>query len=108
QRNSPDSAGFQPDHGCVRLAMERFAELRHIRGDPIHPPLAWRMRINSLQHARELIGAVLAPHVGPAEEEALLGGQAINWRWFFSSESAHKRHISNAQAAIVGDVLPQG
>src|SRR5712692_648910 len=74
----PDPACVVPHHRRIGLAMEGVAELRHIRGDSIHAPLAWGMGIHSYPHSRELVGAVVAPHVRPAQEEALLGGQAIN------------------------------
>src|SRR3954463_15428093 len=74
----PDPAGGRGDHRVPGLAGEGALELGHVRDDAVGPVTARRMRVGQGTHPRRLIGDVLAPGLRPAEEEPLLGREAID------------------------------
>src|SRR5919109_4267216 len=73
----PHPALGLPHHRSARLARERLLEFGHVRDDAVHTIAAGRVRIGLREQALELGPPILAPHLTPPEEEALLGGEAI-------------------------------
>src|SRR5206468_3275256 len=51
---------------------------------------------------------LLAPDLGEAEEEALLGGEAVDRPLRPAGELLLERRVGDPQTAVVGDVLAQG
>src|SRR6202171_1873608 len=59
-------------------AMERLLELRHVLHRPVHAERPLCMRVGQSATGLLLGRHVLAPHLGKAEEEALLGREAVD------------------------------
>src|SRR5882672_9282351 len=77
---SPGPAGVLAHHRLARLAGEGLLELLHVRDGADDAELARRVRVGLRELARLRLRHVLAPHVGEAEEEALLRREAIDGR----------------------------
>src|SRR5262245_382133 len=104
---SPDAALRFPQHRRVWSARERLLELGHVRDDAVDA-VAWRRVRVGLRHQAQRFGApVLAPHLTPPEEHALLGREAVERLAWFGSERREVGHQRKAQSAIVGDVLAE-
>src|SRR4051812_40553722 len=79
----PDVAGVLRHHRLSRLAAEGFLELRHILHNPVHAELAGRVRIGVDLKAQIFRPLLFTPHASEAEEEALLGREAVDALTFF-------------------------
>src|ERR1043166_2964485 len=78
--SSPDRAAlrFLVDHLVALLAAERLLERRHVLHGAVHAERALRMRVGE-GAAGLLFGRhVLGPHLREAEEETLLGREAVD------------------------------
>src|SRR6185503_14795384 len=105
---SPGPAGVLPHHRLARLARERLLELLHVRDGADHAEPPRRMRIGLGELTRLGLHHVLAPHVGEAEEEALLRGEAVDVHARLALQGLLERAERHAGAAVVGGVLAQG
>src|SRR3954468_4196163 len=105
----PDAraVGVGTDHWIAILASPRCLELGHVAQWSVHPPLGRRMRIRAHQIPQELRPIELAPHLRPAEEEALLGSKSVDHRLRMRRQRALHRRISDCQTAEITDVLAQ-
>src|SRR3954467_2003324 len=106
-RESPYPAHWRLDHLRRRRTAERLLELGHVRDDADRAEAAWRVGIRAGLEPRDLVGLVLAPHLPPADEESLLGREAVRLAEVVGLEALHQRHPSKAQSAIVGNVLAE-
>src|ERR1017187_2583744 len=74
----PDPAsGFAHD-GRIGLAVVGLLEFRHVSHHAVDPELARRVLIDSGHHAGELRTVILAPDLAPADEQTLLGSEAVD------------------------------
>ena len=103
----PHPAGFLTHHRLSPGAAERTAELRHVRHHPVDAPAPRRVRVRQCQPPRVFVRLVAAPHLPPAEEEALRGGEAVDLRRRFARQRRKQRHVGEAHPARVGRVFPQ-
>src|SRR5450755_555140 len=65
------------------------------------------MWIGSRLHARRLLGGILAPNLGVAQEELLLRRKAVLLPGHMARQAVHERGIREADAAIIRGVLSQ-
>src|SRR5947209_14444356 len=75
---SPHATRLIRCHWRARLAGERFSKFGKIHYDSIHAVLHRRVRIGLCDETQHLGSVVLAPALSVADEEALLGGKAVN------------------------------
>src|SRR5438445_8740759 len=92
---SPRAAGVLPHHRLARLAGERVAELFHVGDGADHAELAGRVGVGLRELAGRLLGLVLAPDVGEAEEEALLRREAVDGRVRLALQRSLQRAIGD-------------
>src|SRR5713101_5959412 len=104
---SPRPAGVLPHHRLAGLAGEGVAELLHVADGADDAVSAGRVRFGLRELAGRLLGHVLAPHVGEAEEEALLRGEAVDERARLALQRLLQRAERDVRAAVVGGVLAQ-
>src|SRR6266704_3682425 len=97
---SPNSARILPHHGRFCFAMICVTKFWHIGDHAVDSPLTWRVGIHSDEHTRQLIATILAPNVGPAQEETLLCRQSISRLRFFPGKNAHQSDIGDAHTAV--------
>src|SRR5438552_15384121 len=105
---SPRPAGVLPHHRLPRLAGEGLLELLHVGDGADDTELTRRVRIGLGELPGLGLGDVLAPHVGEAEEEALLRREALDGRALLALERLLQRAEGHAGAAVVRGVLAQG
>ena len=107
----PDPAGIHRDHGFARGAAKGLAELVEVLHRAIHAPAAGRVRISQRHLASYLLGLVLAPYLGKAEEVALGLGVAIDLvvdGFALRRQGVKQSHVGDAKAAVVSRVFAQG
>src|SRR5262245_9776395 len=75
--SSPHPAGLRADHRRAGLARERLRELRHVHDDAVDAVLPGRVRIRDRVRALVLGPLVLAVPLREADEEALVGREAV-------------------------------
>src|SRR6266550_3373495 len=92
-------------HWIAVLASPRRFELRHVAERPVHTPFGWRMRVGGDQKSEEFRSIQRAPHLCPAEEEALLRSKAVDDRLGMRGEGSLHRRIGDSQTPEVPDVL---
>src|SRR4051812_44128368 len=72
--------GGRAHHRITLFASPRRPEFRHVAQRTIHAPLGWWVGVRAHEVPEELRSIELTPHLRPAEEEALLGCEAVdNW-----------------------------
>src|SRR6266542_2889979 len=101
---SPRPAGVLSHHRLPRLAGEGLLELLHVGDGADDAELTRRVRIGLGELPRLRLGHVLAPHVGEAEEEALLRREAVDGRTGLAFERLLQRTEGHAGAAVVRGV----
>src|ERR1700728_5492129 len=75
--SSPDFAGFGTDHGLACFTTESLLELRQIRDDAVDAVFAGRVRIGNGADVEVLRALAFAGPLAHADEEALVGGEAV-------------------------------
>src|SRR6218665_4159443 len=83
-------------------------ELGHVAHHAIHPVLARRVRMREELLAQCVLAIERAPHLAPAEEEALVTREALDDRRFLAPERQLVGLEGHGQATQVADVLTQG
>ena len=78
---SPDGAFFVWIHERLSAALEGGTELRGVPQRAEHPEAAGRVGVGRHLVRLVLRAVVAAPHLGVAQEEQLLGGQAQASHW---------------------------
>src|SRR5215813_5119911 len=76
---SPNSARILRNHRLPHFAAPGFLEFRHVLHHSVDAVFARAVRIDRHQSAREFGAAFLAPDSSETQEEALLGGVAIDF-----------------------------
>src|SRR5450759_3605454 len=103
---SPNPAGVLAHHRLSRLTRKCLLELRRVLQRAVHAVAAGRVRVRHGAGADFLGRRVFAPDLGESQEEALLGGEAIQLLRL-ALERVLKRHESDAQTAVIGGVFAQ-
>src|SRR2546430_335085 len=77
---SPNHAPIFANHRVSRFALKRARELRHVRQRPVHAEPVRGMRVGVDAKAERLDSRVRRAGPREAEEEALLGREAVDHR----------------------------
>ena len=107
----PNPAGVHRIHRLPLGATECLAEFIEVFDRAVDPPAAWRVRVCERQLPRGLLGPVLAPDLGKAQEVALRLGVAADLflkALAFRRQRVLERNECDAQTSVVGRVLAQG
>src|SRR4029079_9166272 len=106
---SPDFHAFilGPIHAISRLHAESIIEGIDVAGRSIRTKLAGRVRIglHALEQLR--IAVLAAPHLPPAEEEALLSGETVDARRRLTVQRDPVRLERHRETREVADVLAE-
>src|ERR1039457_3886368 len=103
----PDPASRFANHGRVGFALVCLLELGHVSDHAVDSESPRRVLIDPRHHAGELRTVILAPDLAPADEQTLLGGEAVNGLLRSAAEHIQQSHVCKAQAAIVGSIFAQ-
>src|SRR6267154_5352583 len=96
---APHRIAFLDAEGVVeRLEVYQRADGAEVPG---------RVGIDGDLLAQRVLADVGAPHLRPREEEALLGGEAVDELLLLAGQGALERFQGEARAAQVGDVFPE-
>src|SRR5215472_6943488 len=106
-----------PDvHALVRRAhhrrtirnVKRFLEFRHVRERSVYTKLRWRMRVGGESELLIFVPNLRAPDRGEGQEEALLGGKAVDlfvaFLWMFV-ERFLQRGVSELHSSDICNVF---
>src|SRR5436305_14890713 len=105
---SPDPAGVLANNLAAGGAVEGLLELGHVGDDAVDPVAAGGVGVGLGAQLGALLGGGLAPDLAPAEEEALLGGEAVARGFRRGLEGFLQGRQGDADAAVVGGVLAEG
>src|SRR5207248_6185593 len=95
------------NHRIAILTSPRRLELGHVAQGAVDAPLRRRVRIRGDEESHELRSIELAPGLRPAEEKALLRGEAIDHRLRMRGQGSFHCSIGNRQTTEVADVLAE-
>ena len=102
-----DSLSLRPPHGVALLDSKGRMELRHICERPVDAVLIRPVRVEGHHLQRPLLGCILAPHLCPREEEALMRIEPVDVAGRpLRIQLCIQRGESELQPAQISDVLP--
>ena len=97
--------------GCPLVQPKAFPNSSKFCTEPLTRHLPGECGSTSTSWRADLVGLVLAPHLGEADEVALRLGVAVDLvvdGFALRRQRVQQRHVGDAQAAVVGGVFAQG
>src|SRR6185437_14131051 len=107
-KHLPNATGILLCQGRVDWTRKRLGELGHVDDQAVDPVTARRVLVGLGMQAQVLRALVLAGPLRIAHEEALLGREAVAPGQRLVRALHTPGHVSQDQAAEIGDVLTQG
>src|SRR5258708_23990434 len=107
----PHPTGLLRYHGPARFTSKGLLKFRHVLHDAVDAPAAGGVRVYADTQAQDFRCDIFTPHAAVAEEEALIGGEAVNQLVGVLFGLTHKfvqGHEGDAGAAVVGGVFAEG
>src|SRR5690348_17835637 len=102
-----DTLAGRPIHAVTRLQAERVVKSVDVAGRPIRTELARAVRIGHQALEQFLVAVLAAPHLSPADEEALLAREAVDDRRRLAAERRLPGPVCHRDSREVADVLTQ-